>query len=363
MGDTILHTRGLKANEPVLPAGRIGVILDERQIIAGGNDGNIYAARQEDMDEVKNKIDQALNSTGGGKINFIINSDFYYSRRNSSFKTINNITFPKDRFYLTYVGNNVISYSIITNGIKLYNGDGSKWTLGQTLDSGYVNMLKNNKIVFKFKARGNVNINQIIQYNVDTEITPNGDKTSLLSKSYMLSEEWIDCVITVEIPNNVKGLTFEIQSIINSDNWIETKEWQVELIDNLDDIGSRYVKPDPYIELVRCSYFYKVMSPCLIPFVVNNNIGYILLNKENNMRTTPVCHIPHKFYIHYYGETSSYEIPHEDISISGNSKCLTISNIPSSYNGRTCVLTNISVAGTFTIAPSTMFIELDAELI
>ena len=99
MGDTILHTRGLKANEPVLPAGRIGVILDDRQIIAGGNDGNIYAARQEDMDEVKNKMDQLLNSAGGGKINFIINSDFYYSRRNAKYKTINDITFDYSNRY------------------------------------------------------------------------------------------------------------------------------------------------------------------------------------------------------------------------------------------------------------------------
>ncbi len=362
MGDTILHTRGLKANEPVLPAGRIGVILDDRQIIAGGNDGNIYAARQEDMDEVKNKMDQVLNSTGGGKINFIINSNFFYSSRNINCRTINNITFPKDRFYLTYTDNNIISYSSITNGIKLYNGNGSKWTLGQTLYSGYVNKLKSNKIVFRFKARGNANINQVIQYNVDTEITPNGNKTSLSEKAYILSEEWTDCIITVEIPDTVKGLSFEIQSVINSDNWIETKEWQVELIDNLDDIGSRYVEPDPRIETVRCSYFYKVMSPCLIPFVVNNQTGFIILNKENNMRITPVCHVPNKFYIHYHGESSSYQIPPENMSMdTANSRCLVIRNIPSSYNGRTCLLTNSSSSGTF--AGTILFVELDAELI
>lgn len=361
MGDTVLHTRGLKVNEPVLPAGRIGVILDDRQIIAGGNDGNIYAARQEDMDEVKNKMDQVLNSAGGGKINFIINSDFYYSRRDAKFKVINNITFPKERFYLTYVGNDVLDYNSITNGIKLCNGDGSKWTLGQTLDSSYVNILKSNKIVFKFKARGNVNINQVIQYNVDAEITPNGNKTSLSTKTYTLSDEWIDCIITVEIPDTVKGLTFEIQSVINSDNWIETKEWQVELIDNLDDIGGKYIKPDPRIERTRCSYFYKMISPCLIPFIVNNRTGYIILEKENNMRTTPICHVPNKFYIHYQGETSAYEIPSENMTMSANSRCLSITNLPSSYNGRTCVLTSNATSGTF--AGSLLFIELDAELI
>lgn len=361
MGDTILHTRGLKANEPVLPAGRIGVILDERQIIAGGNDGNIYAARQEDVDELKNKMDQLLNSAGGGKINFIINSDFYYSRRSSIFKVINNITFPKDRFYLTYVGNDVLDYNSITNGIKLYNSDGSKWTLGQTLDSTYVNILKSNKIVFKFKARGNSNINQVIQYNDDAEITPNGNKTSLSTKTYTLSDEWIDCIITVEIPDTIKGLSFEIQSVINSDGWIETKEWQVELIDNLDDIGGKYIKPDPRIELTRCKHFYKVISPCLIPFIVNNRTGYIILDKENSMRTTPVCHVQYKFYIHYQGETSSYEITSEAMTISTNSRCLSVTNLPSSYNGRTCVLTNNATSGTF--SGSLMFIELDAELI
>lgn len=361
MGDTILHTRGLKVNEPVLPAGRIGVILDERQIIAGGNDGNIYAARQEDVDKLKNKMDQLLNSAGGGKINFIINSDFYYSRRNSKFKVINNITFPKERFYLTYVGNDVLDYSSITNGIKLCNGDGSKWTLGQTLDSTYVNILKNNKIVFKFKARGNGNINQVIQYNIDTEITPNGNKTSLSTKTHALSDEWMDCIITVEIPDTIKGLTFEIQSVINSDNWIETKEWQVELIDNLDDIGGKYIKPDPRIELTRCKYFYRIISPCLIPFIVNNRTGYIILEKENNMRTTPVCHIPDKFYIHYQGETSTHEIPSENMAMSANSRCLSVTNLPSSYNGRTCVLTSSATSGTF--AGALTFIELDAELI
>lgn len=361
MGDTILHTRGMKANEPVLPAGRIGVILDDRQIVAGGANGNFYAARQEDMDEVNNKMDQLLNSAGGGKINFIINSDFYYSRRHNNFKIVNNITFPKDRFYLTYVGNDVLNYKSITNGIKLYEGDGSKWILGQSLDATYVNILKSNKIVFKFKARGNVNINQVIQYNVDTEIAPNGNKTSLSAKTYTLKDEWIDCIIAVEIPDTVKGLSFEIQSVINTDDWIETKEWQVELIDNLDDIGSKYVKPDPRIERTRCSYFYKIVSPCLIPFIVNNRTGYIILDKENNMRTTSVCHIPDKFYVHYQGETSSYEITSGNMTISSNSKCLSITNLPSSYNGRTCVLTSNATSGTF--SGSLTFIELDAELI
>lgn len=361
MGDTILHTRGMKANEPVLPAGRIGVILDDRQIIAGGNDGNIYAARQEDVDELKNKMDQLLNSAGGGKINFIINSDFYYSRRSRDFKAINNITFPKDRFYLVYVGNDVLDYCSIPNGIKLYNGDGSKWTLGQSLDATYVNILKSNKIVFKFKARGNANINQVIQYNANAEITPNGNKTSLSTKMYTLSDEWIDCIITVEIPDSVKGLTFEIQSVINSDGWIETKEWQVELVDNLDDIGGKYIKPDPRIELTRCKYFYKVISPCLIPFIVNNRTGYIILDKENNMRTTPICHVPDKFYLHYQGEASSYEVTPGNMTVSSNSRCLSVTNMPSSYNGRTCVLTSNATSGTF--SGSLMFIELDAELI
>lgn len=361
MGDTILHTRGLKANEPVLPAGRIGVILDDRQIIAGGNDGNIYAARQEDMDEVKIKMDQLLNSAGGGKINFIINSNFYYSRRSSEYRIINNVTFPRDRFYLTYLGSNALYYSAITNGIKLYNGDGSKLVLGQTLASVYVNELKSNKIVFKFKARGNCDINQIIQCNVDAEITPKGDKTSLSSKTYTLTDEWIDCIITVEIPDTVKGLAFEIQSAINSDDWIETKEWQVELIDDLNDNGSIYVEPDPLIERTRCKHFYKIVSPCLIPFIVNNRTGYIILDKENDMRITPVCHIPNKFYIHYQGESSCYEIPYEDMTISANARCLSVTNIPSSYNGKTCVLTCNATNGTFSGA--LLFIELDAELI
>ena len=361
MGDTILHTRGMKANEPVLQAGRFGVILDERRIIAGGSSGNIYAARQEDVDEINNKMNLIINSTGGGKVNFIINSDFYYSRRNAKYKTINDITFPMDRFYLTHVGNNTLSYDSISNGIKLYNGNGSKWTLGQTLYSGYVNKLKNNKIVFRFKARGNCNINQIIQYNVNTEITPNGDKLVLSTKTYILTEEWIDCIITVEIPDTVKGLSFEIQSTINSDNWVETKEWQVELIDNLDDIGSKYVAPDPRIELIRCSYFYNIVSPCLLPFIVNNQWGYIILNKESNMRTTPVCHVPNKFYIHYYGESSSYEIPPENMTVSANARCLNIKNLPSSYNGRTCVLTNNSTSGAF--GGTLSYLELDAELI
>lgn len=361
MGDTILHTRGMKANEPVLPAGRFGVILDERQIIAGGNSGNIYAARQEDVDEINNKMNQLLNSTGGGKVNFIINSDFYYSRRNAKFRVINDIIFPRDRFYLTYEGNNTLSYNSITNGIKLYNGDGSKWTLGQTLHSEYVDRLKSNKIVFRFKARGNCDINQIIQYNPNAEITPKGNKTSLVSKTYTLSDEWIDCIITVEIPDTVKGLSFEIKSNINSDNWIETKEWQVELIDDLNDVGSKYIAPDPRIELVRCSYFYKIISPCLLPFIVSNQAGYIIINKEKNMRINAICHVPSNFYIHYHGETSCYEILPENMSITANSRCLNILRIPSSYNGRTCVLTNNSTSGTF--VGTLGYLELDAELI
>ena len=361
MGDTILHTRGLKANEPVLPAGRIGVILDDRQIIAGGNDGNIYAARQEDMDEVKNKMDQVLNSAGGGKINFIINSDFNFSQRHINYQTINGITFPKDRFYLTHVGNNVITYNDIPNGLRLDSGDGSKWTLGQTLYSGYVKQLKDNNIIFKFKARGTTNLNYVIQYNLNNEIRASGEKTILKSETCILNEEWNEYKLTVQVPSATKGLAFEIQSVINSSDFIETKEWQVELIDNLDDIGGKYIKPDPRIEITRCKQFYQVISPCGIPFIVNNQTGIIPIENQNVMRTTPTCYVPYEFYIHYYGETNIHKIAKGDLVVTSNSRVLNVNNIPSSYNGRFCVLTNSSTIGTF--AGSYLFIELDAELI
>ena len=361
MGDTILHTRGLKANEPVLPAGRIGVILDDRQIVAGGASGNFYAARQEDMDEVKNKINQALNSTGGGKINYIINSDFQYSRRSKQYKIINNITFPKERFYLSYVGNDVLNYNSITNGIRLYEGDGSKWTLGQTLYSGYVNKLKGNNIIFKFKARGTTNLTYIIQYNLNNEIRASGEKTVLKSETCILNEEWNEYKLTVQVPSDTKGLAFEIQSIINSSDFIETKEWQVEIVNDLNDNGSQYNIPDPRLEIIRCNYFYRELSPCGIPFIVNNQTGYIPIEKENNMRTSPNCYAPNDFYIHYYGETNVHKVTQNDLVVSPNCRVLNINNIPSSYNGRLCVLNNSTNIGSF--ATPYLFIELDAELI
>lgn len=361
MGDTILHTRGLKANEPVLPAGRIGVILDERQIIAGGNDGNIYAARQEDVDKLKNKMDQLLNSAGGGKINFIINSDFRFSQRHIDYKTINGITFPKDRFYLTYVGNDGITYNDIPNGLRLDSGDGSKWTLGQTLYSGYVNKLKDNNIIFKFKARGTTNLNYVIQYNLNNEIRASGEKTVLKSETCILNEEWNEYKLTVQVPSDTKGLAFEIQSVINSSDFIETKEWQVEIVNDLNDNGSQYNVPDPRLEIIRCEYFYKSLSPCGIPFIVNKQTGFIPIEKQNIMRTNPVCHVPNNFYIHYYGETNVQTITQKDLTVSANCRILNINNIPSSYNGRFCVLTNSANIGTF--SGTYLFIELDAELI
>ena len=361
MGDTILHTRGMKANEPVLPAGRIGVILDDRQIVAGGANGNFYAARQEDMDEVKNKMDKLLNSAGGGKVNFIINSDFRLSQRHINYKTINGITFPKDRFYLLHVGNDTISYNDIPNGLRLDSGDGSKWTLGQTLCSSYVNKLKDNNIIFKFKARGTSNLSYIIQYNLNGEIRASGEKTVLKSETCMLNEEWNEYKLTVQVPNDTKGLAFEIQSVINSSDFIETKEWQVEIVNDLNDNGSQYNTPDPRLEIIRCKYFYKEISPCGIPFIVNNQTGIISIESQNNMRTTPTCHVPYYFYIHYYGETNVHKITKDDFVATSNSAVLNVNNLPSSYNGRFCVLTNSMNIGSF--AGAYLSIELDAELI
>lgn len=361
MGDTILHTRGMKANEPVLPAGRIGVILDDRQIVAGGANGNFYAARQEDMDEVKNKMDQVLNSAGGGKINYIINSNFYYAQRSSICKTINGITFPRDRFYLSHVGNDTLTYYSIPNGIRLDSGDGSKWTLGQSLYSGYVRHLKNSNIIFKFKARGTTNLNYIIQYNLNNEILASGEKTVLKSETCILNEEWNEYKLTVQVPNDTKGLAFEIQSIINSSDFIETKEWQVEIVNDLNDNGSQYNAPDPRLEIIRCKYFYRELSPCGIPFIVNNQTGFIAIEKENNMRTSPNCYAPNDFYVHYYGETNAHKVTQNDLVVASNCRVLNINNIPSSYNGRLCVLTSSANIGTF--ASPYLFIELDAELI
>ena len=363
MGDTILHARGLKSNEPTLPAGRFGVILDEEQIIAGGNNGNIYAARQKDMDDVKIKIEELSNNSNGGKINYIINSNFYYSRRTTNFRVINGITFPRDRFYLSCGGNNILTYSTITNGLKLHSGDGAKWTLGQTLYSGYVNRLKNNNIIYKFKARGTTSLNYIIQYNLNREILASGEKTVLKSETCVLNEEWNEYQLTVQVPSDAKGLAFEIQAIINSEDYVETKEWQVEIINDLiNDNGSQYTIPDPIIEKIRCDYFYKIISPCGIPFIPNNQFGFIPIEKQDwPMRTTPICHVPKNFYIHYYGETSVETITVDNLLVSANGRILNITNIPSTYNGRICVLTNTSTVGTF--SGSYGVIELDAEMI